>query len=202
MSDEEEETYRFVGSSAVGLFRLAYGSQVRVLRYSTATAKGLGQNNKNSQHIWDMLSSKYAHVDFSAVIWMFGNVDAKFSFYYKLCREWCGVPDEKPDPFLVMEQCASTYMQFVKKVHTNFLEPKQRQIKTVVIGAEPNGAPPSLLFEQCVKYFVAPDTPVNKNRIEESIMTYHPEVLRKRYNHTLEQICKDNGYYYIDLDDK
>jgi hypothetical protein len=202
MSENEEETYLFVGSSAVGLFKLAYGSQVRVLRYSTATAKGLGQNNSNSRHIWDMLATKYARVELSAVVWMFGNVDVKFSYYYKLCREWAGTMDDKPEPFVVMEQCANTYMQFVKKVHDRFLLPKQTQTRTVVIGAEPNGASPSVLFDQCVKYFVAPDTTENKKRIHESISMYHPELLRKRYNDTLKRICKENGFLYIDLDDK
>ena len=200
MPDDDDQTYLFMGSSATGLFNLAYGSRVRVLRYSGATAKGLGQNNKNSQHIWEMLSGKYARVDLSAVVWFFGDVDVKFSFYYKLCSEWDGTPDEKPDPFVVMEQCASTYMLFVKRVHDTFLH--KRQIKTAVLGAEPNGAPPSILFEQLVKYFVTPDSAVNKRRVEESTTACHPELLRKKYNSTLQALCIEHGFEYVDLDQK
>jgi hypothetical protein len=202
MEDQDQQTYLVIGDSTVGLFKLVYGSQIRVLRYSTATAKGLGQNNKNSQLIWDMLSTKYARVNLSAVIWLFGNVDTKFSYYYKLCKEWDGNAESKPDPFLLMKQCASTYMQFVKKVHDTFLATRDTKPKTVVIGAEPNGAAPCLIFDQCVKYYIAPDTDVNKRRVQESVTSHRPELLRRQYNTSLEQICKENGFDYIDLDDK
>jgi hypothetical protein len=200
MAEDEEQTYLFVGCSDVGLFTLVPGSQVRVLRFSTATAKGLGQDNKNSQQIWDLLSTKYARLDYSAVVWMFGNVDVKFSYYYKLCREWDGKLDGKPDPLIVMDQCATAYMRFVMKVHDTFVRTKDPAGKTVVLGAEPNGASPNLFFDQCLKYFVVQDTEENRRRIQESLSQYHPELLRLQFNRMLEKICKENGFYYIDLD--
>ena len=200
MADDDPKIYLVIGSSASGMFQLVYGSQVRVLRYTTATAKGLGQNNTNSKHIWDMLSTKYAHVDISAVIWLFGNVDTKFSYYYKLCREWQGTLHDKPDPDSVMEGCAISYMSFVKKVHDSFLSKKGT--KTIIIGAEPNGAPPALMFDQCVKYFVAQDTEENRARVTDSIAVHHPDRLRKSFNSTLRDQCATNGFHYLDLDDE
>ena len=200
MAEDDSKTYLVVGSSATGMFQLVYGSQVRVLRYTTATAKGLGQNNKNSQHIWDMFSTKYANVDISAVIWVFGNVDTKFSYYYKLCREWNGDIQDKPRPDTVMESCAISYMSFVKKVHDSFLSKKG--IKTIVLGAEPNGAPPTLMFDQCVKYFVAQDTKENRTRVTDSIATHHPDCLRKSFNSTVRDQCLANEFHYLDLDDQ
>jgi hypothetical protein len=54
--------------------------------------------------------------------------------------------DDKPEPFLVMEQCTTTYMHFVTKVHDSFLLPKQPQTRTVLIGPEPIVASSSVLF--------------------------------------------------------
>ena len=189
MSDDNDDVYLFIGNSDVGTFKLVYGSQVRVMRYSTATAKGLGQNNKNSQSIWETLHSKYSRVDLSAIVWVFGSVDAKFSYYFKLCHEWDGRETDRPDPYKLMEECAVKYVQFVKKVHDEFLLPKQTNAKTVVLGAEPNGAVPSLLFEQCVKYFVTPDTPENKRRVMASIAQHHPDSLRLKLNESLKKEC-------------
>ena len=200
MSEDDSKIYLVVGSSETGMFQLVYGSEVRVLRYTTATAKGLGQDNKNSQHIWDMFSTKYAQVDISAVIWVFGSVDSKFSYYYKLCREWKGDANDKPEPDAVMESCAVSYMSFVKKVHDSFLSNKG--IKTVVLGAEPNGAPPNLMFDQCVKYFVAQDTKENRMRVTASIAKHHPDSLRKAFNKTVREQCLTNTFHYLDLDDE
>lgn len=201
MSDDNDDVYLFIGNSDVGTFKLVYGSQVRVMRYSTATAKGLGQNNKNSQNIWETLHSKYSRVDLSAIVWVFGSVDAKFSYYFKLCHEWDGKETDRPDPYKLMEECAVKYVQFVKKVHDEFLLPKQTNAKTVVLGAEPNGAVPSLLFEQCVKYFVTPDTPENKRRVMASIAQHHPDSLRLKLNESLRKACLENNLSYVDLDD-
>lgn len=201
MSTDNDDIYLFIGNSDVGTFKLVYGSQVRIMRYSTATAKGLGQGNKNSQNIWETLTTKYSRVDLNAIVWMFGSVDAKFSYYYKLCREWDGNESDKPDPFKLMEECADKYIRFVKKVHDEFLLPKDSQAKTVVLGAEPNGATPATLFEQCVKYFVAPDTPDNKKRVTESISQYHPDLLRLKLNEALKSKCLEHNLSYVDIDD-
>lgn len=201
MCDSDDDTYLFIGSSSVATFRLVYGSKVRVLRFSAATAKGLGQDNKNSQDIWDTLQTKYARVDLSAIVWMFGNVDTKFSYYYKLCEEWTGNDADAPDPFELMEECAVKYMQFIKKVHSKFLIPKGNSAKTVVIGAEPNGTVPKMTFEQCVKYFVARDTLENRKRIDDAIQEHHPDLLRRKFNDTLKGLCVDNDMAYVDVDD-
>lgn len=201
MSDDNDDVCLFIGNSDVGAFKLVHGSRVRVMRYSTATAKGLGQNNKNSQSILDILRTKYSRVDLSAIVWMFGSVDAKFSYYFKLCHEWGGLETDKPDPFKLMEECAAKYVQFVKKVHDEFLLPRKTNAKTVVLGAEPNGAVPSLLFEQCVKYFVTQDTPENKRRVMASIAQHHPDSLRLKLNESLKKACLENNLCYVDLDD-
>jgi hypothetical protein len=201
MSGSNDKVFLFIGSSAAKMFKLIYGSQARVFPFPTATAKGLGQNNSNSQSILHIISSKYANVDISAIIWLFGNVDVKFSYYYKLCREWEGPGSEIPDPLLLMEECANKYIEFVKKVHDTLVVVKDPNTKTVVLGAEPNGAPPNIMFDQCVKYFVTPDTDVNRVKITHSISLTHPDLLRIRYNQKLQELCKKFGFDYIDLDD-
>lgn len=189
------ENYIFVGDSTTGQFQLLNGSKIKVLKFSTRTAKGLGKGNQTSKSILETFSTKYKNLDISYVVWMFGNVDVKFSYYYKLCREWDGKECNRPDPRTFISNCADYYFDFLVKLK------RELKCEFVVIGAEPNGAAPNLLFEQCVKYFVASDDRENERRIFESIELYHPERIRKRFNSDLKYLCKKHGFKYLDIDE-
>jgi hypothetical protein len=93
----------FFGSSPVNTFSLAKDERFRINRFRAATAKGLGQDNANSRIIQDIITRKYANQAIEAVIWMFGTIDCKFSYYYKLCTE-----RTIPDPHQTMIECAAT----------------------------------------------------------------------------------------------
>ena len=78
---------------------------------------------------------------------------------------------------------------------------KPRGAKIIVIGAEPNGSPPSKTFAQCVLYKMVADTAENRRKIEDSVETNHPEELRKTFNGTLKHLCSVHEVEYMDIDE-
>ena len=194
LTPKDRDISLFFGSSLINTFALAQEERFRINRFKGATAKGIGQDNNNSRMIWNIVTHKYSNESPEAIIWMFGSIDCKFSYYYKLCTE-----HNIPDPQKTMIECATKYIHFVSKVHTFF---KGKGTKTIIIGAEPNGSPPCKTYEQCVHYCVIPETQDNKQKILESIQTTHPDQLRQIYNNTLVQLCSENGFEYISIDDK
>ncbi len=138
-----------------------------------ATVKGLGQKNDNSRKIESILAKKFARLD--TVIWMFGSIDTKFSFYKKLCCQ-----DSKIDPESQMIECATSYMTFVHQMHCKYTIPKGGQ--TIVLGAEPNGCPPCMVYKQCLKYLVIDESRTYKEIISKSSLDFHPDRLRPVFN--------------------
>ncbi len=117
------------------------------MRYSTATAKGAGSKQQEQpEHMGDTAKPNIHTWIFQQSSGCLEVWTQRFSYYYKLSRERDGNESDEPDPFKVMEECAVRYLQFVKKVHDEFLLPEQGKARTVVLGAEPDGAAPSTLF--------------------------------------------------------
>jgi len=189
--DNEESVDLFFGSSVTGMFSLMFNGSIRINRFPGATAKGLGKGNANSKTIEHTLLCKYAHKPIRSVFWMFGSIDVKFSYFFKLCT----APDEELDPDAMMMGCAVKYMDFVRDMHNKV------NAKTVVIGCEPNGAPPNKVYEQLLKYEIILDTPQNKNRVQEAVSLRHPDLLRLTFNDTLKHLCRVSGFIYMDIDD-
>ena len=187
--DKEGSVILFFGSSVTSMFSLLYCDSARVNRFPGATAKGLGQGNPNSKSIEHIILKKYANTPIHTLVWMFGSIDVKFSYLFKLCKQ------EISDPDAMMMSCAINYMNFVRKMHaaTNAM--------TVVIGCEPNGTPPDRVYEQMLKYDIVLDTPENKKKIQLAVHARHPDYLRRTFNDTLKQLCKVNGFHYVDIDD-
>jgi hypothetical protein len=121
--DDDESVSLFFGSSVTGMFSLLYCNSIRVNRFPGATAKGLGQGNAKSKSIEHTILQKYARTRIQALVWMFGSIDVKFSYYFKLCSG-----EEMPDPDAIMMSCAVKYMTFVRSMHAS------TNTMTVVIG--------------------------------------------------------------------
>ena len=192
--ESERDLTLFFGSSPINTFSLAREEKFRITRFTGATAKGLGQENNNSRMIWNIVTNKYARETPEAIIWMFGTIDCKFSYYYKLCTE-----PTIPCPTATMVDCATKYVSFVLKVHDLF---KAKGTKTIIIGAEPNAAPPNKAYAQCLHYFIIPDTPENRRKVSDSVQHTHPEQLRQVYNNTLKRLCAEHGLEFVSIDDK
>jgi hypothetical protein len=192
MGDDEEESINlFLGSSDTGMFSLLFNGSIRINRFPGATAKGLGKGNANSKFIERTLLQRYAHKPIRAVFWMFGSVDVKFSYFFKLCT---APDDEPPDPDAMMMGCAVKYMEFVRSMHA------RTNVKTIVIGCEPNGAPPNRVYEQLLRYEIISDTPHNKTKVDEAVSSRHPDHLRRTFNDTLKHLCRVSNFVYMDID--
>ena len=186
--------YLFFGDSNVGTFSLSTDRRVCVHKFKGGTAKGLGARNGNSRRILELVVEP-RECGVSAVVWMFGSVDCRFTYYFKLCCQE-GPP---PTPETCMDECARAYMSFVAEVHEQL--PLCGGARALVLGVEPNGAPPALLYEQCARYLVVPRTAANEQLVNDSIRACHPEVLRLRFNATLRALCASRrGFTYLDLD--
>ena len=191
-SEEERPVSLFFGSSDTGMFSLLRGDSIRVNRFPGATAKGLGQGNAKSKAIEHTILHKYCRSPIHALVWMFGTVDVKFSYYFKACTEQQS--EGEIDPEAAMMSCAVKYFNFVRSMHaaTNAM--------TVVIGCEPNGAPPDRVYEQLLRYGIVLDSPQNRQKVNDAVKVCRPETLRRTFNATLEQLCQVSGFHYIDID--
>ena len=192
MDEEERPVSLFFGSSDTGMFSLLRGDSIRVNRFPGATAKGLGQGNAKSKAIEHTILHKYCRSPIHALVWMFGTVDVKFSYYFKACTEQQS--EGEIDPEAAMMSCAVKYFNFVRSMHaaTNAM--------TVVIGCEPNGAPPDRVYEQLLRYGIVLDSPQNRQKVNDAVKVCRPETLRRTFNATLEQLCQVSGFHYIDID--
>jgi hypothetical protein len=186
--DDSESVFLFFGSSVTSMFSLLNCDSVRINRFSGATAKGLGQENENSKSIEHVILKKYSHTPIHTLFWMFGSIDVKFSYYFRICRK------DTIDPDVAMTDCAAKYMSFVCSMHA------KTNAKTVVIGCEPNGAPPDRVYAQMLKYGIVLDTPFNRRAVCDAVQAHHPDLLRQKFNNTLKEICRANGFHYIDID--
>ena len=97
-----------------------------------------------------------------------------------------------------MIKCAAAYMDFVGRIE-ELMKPKGAKI--IVIGAEPNGSPPSKTFAQCVLYSMVADRADNRRMIEDSVKSLHPDELRKTFNATLKHLCSVHEVEYVDIDE-
>jgi len=193
----DESVLLFFGSSVVNTFSLARDDRVRIQKFKGATAKGLGQANANSEQILHTVKSKYSHKDIKAVLWMFGSIDCKLSYYYKLCNA-TDPHDLIKDPDIFMTECATKYFSFIRSIYDTL---KEKQAQSIVFGVEPNGTPPELVYNQCVRYMVIPDTPENSARVKASVARHHPDKLRKTFNSILKAMCVHHGLTFLDIDD-
>ena len=183
-------TTLFFGTQSVKMFSLAKNTTFKVNRFAHATAAELGGESRISRKITDTCS---ATDSVNAVVLTFGGTDCKFSYYRRPCTE-----DNPPDPETAMIKFAAGYMDFVCRVK-ELMKPKGAKI--IVIGAEPNGSPPSKTFAQCVFYKMVADTAENRRKIEDSVETKHPDELRKTFNSTLKHLCSVHEMEYIDIDE-
>jgi hypothetical protein len=198
-NDDEEKVLLFFGSSEVSTFSLARDNMVRIQRFKGATAKGLGQENENSKQILHTIKVKYSHVDVRAVLFMFGSVDCKLSYYYKLCNasDVQELQELMKDPDVFMTECAMRYISFIRSLQPVL---EEKQACGIVIGVEPNGTPPDMVYGQCVRYMIIADTPANSARVKASIARHHPDKLRKTFNSVLRAMCARHGLAYVDID--
>ena len=180
----------FFGTQSVKMFSLAKNNTFKVNRFANATALGLGKEDRTSRKI---LSTCGAIESVNAVVLMFGGTDCKFSYYQRLCTE-----ETPPDPEVAMIKCAAAYMDFVCRIE-ELMKPKGAKI--IVIGAEPNGSPPSKTFAQCVLYSMVADRADNRRMIEDSVKSLHPDELRKTFNATLKHLCSVHEVEYVDIDE-
>jgi hypothetical protein len=189
-----------IGCSDAGMFSLTRDRSVRLLRISGATAKGLGQGNANSQRILKFVERQLnGSAPIKSIIWIFGTVDVKFSAYYELCekRKSSSKAINLRD---LMINCAVKYMEFVQEIHFN-VKSRGHRPKIIVLGVEPNGAPPSVVFQQCLKYGVLSDTEENVQRVTKAVRKCHPDLLRRSFNDKLKELCVFNSFEYIDIDE-
>ena len=183
-------TTLFFGTQSVKMFSLAKNTTFKVNRFANATAAELGGEGRISRKIIDTCR---ATESVNAVVLTFGGTDCKFSYYKRLCAE-----ESPPDPETMMIKCAAAYMEFVNSIR-DAMNPKG--VKIIVIGAEPNGSPPSKTFAQCVFYKMVADTAENRRKIEDSVETKHPDELRQTFNGTLKHLCSVHEMEYIDIDE-
>ena len=183
-------TTLFFGTQSVKMFSLAKNNTFKVNRFTNATALGLGKEDRNSRKI---ISTCSEIESVNAVVLAFGGTDCKFSYYQRLCAE-----DTPPDPEIVMIKCAAAYMDFVCRIE-ELMKPKGAKI--IVIGAEPNGSPPSKTFAQCVHYAMVADRAENREKIEDNVKSLHPDELRKTFNATLKHLCSVHEVEYMDIDE-
>ena len=188
--DEDGSVSLFFGSSVTGMFSLLYCDSIRVNRYPGSTAKGLGQGNENSKAIEHVILQKYGQTPIKALVWMFGSIDVKFSYYFRLCR------GDVVDPEAAMLGCAVRYMSFVRRMH------EATRARTVVIGCEPNGAPAAKVYDQMLRYNIVWDTDRNRRTVEEAVKGMCPDSLRLMFNAALRHQCGVSGFDYVDIDEE
>lgn len=199
-----EKINLFIGSSAVNTFSLSRDPTIRIRKFKGATAKGLGLCNDNSKSIMHLIQSKYEHCNLNAVVWMFGTVDCKFTYYYRIC---CSKNTNHEldhllaNPHCVMEDCAEKYIDFIKTA-SGFLKDAKKDVIMIVMGVEPNSTPPELVYDQCLKYEIFADTACNKNLVTMSTTQYHPERLRRAFNRRLYRLCQAHGFKFLQVDDE
>ena len=199
--DEDNPVNLFFGSSAVNTFSLLNDPTIRICKFKGATAKGLGQGNEKYHDIMKLLNGKYAGQNVKSITWMFGTVDCKFTYFYKLCN----AKDDKEleelyrNPQNAMIECADTYIQSIKSI-SDYLQEQGKCIRMNIIGVEPNGMAPALTYEQCVRYAVIQDTPQNKARVSHFVTKMHPERLRRFFNRHVQLLCNLYGFKMIHVD--
>ena len=186
----------FIGCSDAGMFTLTNDKSVEVLRFSGATAKGLGRGNRNSEEILRAIACRLKLAPIKSITWVFGSVDVKFSAYYRICEKNEAVSNLRDS----MMSCAVKYMEFIRKVHA-IVKSSGCESKIIVLGVEPNGAPPNIVYRQCLKYKVLSDTEENVRRVGKAVDECHPDLLRRSFNDILKQMCDVSEFRYIDIDE-
>jgi hypothetical protein len=96
------------GDSFIGPFKLFQDNNLKIHKFTGATAKGLlKQNNPNRQKIISLLTN---NKDISCAIFNFGQVDIYFSYFYKKYV--------KKERFM-MDSLAKKYIEFIKSINCN-----------------------------------------------------------------------------------
>ena len=180
-----KESYCFFGDSFVRLFGLVRHPEIQVQAFKGATCRGLGkQGNENREEIVRRLKPETR-----AAIFVFGNVDVHFSYYYSL--------HGKPVPQRIdFEGIARDYVEFIAGL------PGGAGLRRGVVAAYPS----SLVDDDKVPASVIAYGILS----EEQAKGIDPEDCKlqarqgrvREFNRHLERFCGERGVEYHDLFDE
>jgi hypothetical protein len=174
------------GDSFSNTFKSFKDPNIKVFKYKGATAKGLTKiDNVNSQDIIKHINEYNKYNEKGCLIFVFGNVDLHFSYYYNLLLQ---------KPF-DMKEIIKLYVQFVASLEVN------KNIKKYICNIYPSAVLNTNVPGQLWNYNIFTKKFIKEN--EDLILEHSNDKLRlERLNNAntfLKEECIKNNISFIDI---
>ena len=183
-----KESYFFFGDSFVRLFGLVRHPEVSVHAFKGATCRGLGKRgNENREEIMRRLATRPEAN--KVAMFVFGNVDVHFSYYYSLHGK--AVPQR-----IDFEGIARDYVEFIAAL------PGGAALRRGVVATYPSSLVDDAKVPLCLSTYGVL-TEEQTQGIDPQDCTLAARQSRvQEFNRHLERCCREKGVEYHDLFDE